>query len=68
MWPFDYELIPYEVVNVKKTEIDRAIEDLEGQKRAIDLAIETLKQQQSARATRKRRTPKPVVDISARQG
>jgi len=44
---------------MKKTQIDRAIEKLEAEVRVLELAIEKLKEQQSAPSTRKRRT-KPV--------
>lgn len=44
---------------MKKTQIDRAIEKLDAERRVLELAIETLKEQQAVPSTRKRR-PKPV--------
>lgn len=51
----------------KKTQIDRAIEQLEGERAVLDAAIAKLKQQQ---AKTPKRTPRPKADAAPmeRQG
>lgn len=49
---------------MKKTQIDKAIERLEGEKRVIELAIEKMREAQSARPARVRK-PKPSQDVQA---
>lgn len=40
---------------MKKTQIDKAIEQLEGEKRVIEMAIEKLRQAQAAKPARARK-------------
>ncbi len=47
---------------MKKTQIDKAIEDLEGQIKILQLAANTLRQQQAKAPNRKQRTLKAVAD------
>lgn len=46
---------------MKKTETQRAIEQLEGEKRVIELAIDKLRQAQASKPTRVRK-PKPATE------
>ena len=49
--------------DVKTSQIDRAIQNLEGEKRVLEMAIARLREQQAAKPARVRK-PKPVADIA----